>query len=66
MISMQDNHPTLWYSENGQRVGTYNGHNGAVPSCDVTSEPFYLSFHSIPVLHNPTVLTIGTRICLGT
>lgn len=34
----KDNHPTLWYSENGQRVGTYNGHNGAVPSCDVTMD----------------------------
>ncbi|KAK9829979.1 hypothetical protein WJX72_009008 [[Myrmecia] bisecta] len=32
----KDPHPTLWYSSDGQRVGTYIGHNGAVPSCDVS------------------------------
>mmetsp|Transcript_37121 Transcript_37121/g.82588 ORF Transcript_37121/g.82588 Transcript_37121/m.82588 type:complete len:325 (+) Transcript_37121:167-1141(+) len=28
--------PCLWWSETGQRIGTYEGHNGAVWSCDVT------------------------------
>ena len=32
----KDNRPTLWYSDNGERVGTYEGHNGTVWGCDVT------------------------------
>ena len=34
----KDNRPTLWYSENGERVGTYEGHNGTVWGCDVSSD----------------------------
>jgi translation initiation factor 3 subunit I len=30
------NFPCVWYSETGERLGTYNGHNGSVSSCDVT------------------------------
>ena len=26
----KDSKPTVWYSSNGERLGTYNGHNGAV------------------------------------
>jgi len=29
------NFPCVWYSETGERLGTYNGHNGAINSCDV-------------------------------
>jgi len=29
------NFPCVWYSETGERLGTYNGHNGTVNSCDV-------------------------------
>jgi len=29
------NFPCVWYSNSGERVGTYNGHNGAVWSLDV-------------------------------
>ena len=32
----KDHHPTLWYSDDGERVGTYIGHNGAVWTCDIT------------------------------
>ena len=32
----KDNKPTVWLSENGERLGTYNGHNGAVWCVDVT------------------------------
>ncbi|DBA93000.1 hypothetical protein WJX79_006086 [Trebouxia sp. C0005] len=32
----KDHHPTLWFSDDGYRVGTYNGHNGAVWTCDLT------------------------------
>jgi len=32
----KDNKPTVWYSLNGERLGTYDGHNGAVWTNDVT------------------------------
>ena len=32
----KDNKPTLWYSDTGERVGTYEGHGGAVFGLDVT------------------------------
>jgi translation initiation factor 3 subunit I len=28
--------PCLWYADDGRRVGTYEGHNGAVWSCEFT------------------------------
>lgn len=31
----KDGKVTAWYSENGERLGTYNGHEGAVWDCDV-------------------------------
>eukprot|EP00794_Sanderia_malayensis_P004547 gene4547-5145_t len=34
--SAKDNKPTVWYSLNGERLGTYDGHNGAVWTNDVT------------------------------
>lgn len=34
----KDHHPTVWYADNGERLGTYNGHNGAVWSCDVSRD----------------------------
>jgi len=34
----KDHHPTLWYAENGNRVGTYIGHNGAVWTADMTKD----------------------------
>ncbi|ESP01499.1 hypothetical protein LOTGIDRAFT_200332 [Lottia gigantea] len=33
--SSKDNIPNVWYSLNGERLGSYNGHNGAVWSLDV-------------------------------
>jgi translation initiation factor 3 subunit I len=32
----KDNIPTVWYTHNGERLGTYNGHSGAVWDCDVS------------------------------
>lgn len=32
----KDNTPTVWYSVNGERLGTYDGHNGAVWCVDVS------------------------------
>ncbi|KAH0923817.1 hypothetical protein HID58_023835 [Brassica napus] len=34
----KDHTPTLWYADNGERHGTYRGHNGAVWCCDVSRD----------------------------
>jgi len=31
----KDHKPNVWYSENGERLGTYAGHNGSVWDCDI-------------------------------
>lgn len=36
------NFPCLWYSTTGERIGTYNGHNGAVWGCDVDYDSRFL------------------------
>ena len=45
----KDHHPTLWYADDGERVGTYIGHNGAVWTCDVTGALGVLGREIIPV-----------------
>ena len=37
----KDHKPNVWYAENGERLGTYNGHNGSVYDCDVNCQPQY-------------------------
>ena len=32
----KDHKPNVWYAENGERLGTYNGHVGSVYDCDVS------------------------------
>lgn len=32
----KDHTPTVWFADNGERLGTYKGHNGAVWSCDIS------------------------------
>ncbi|EFJ41733.1 eukaryotic translation initiation factor 3i [Volvox carteri f. nagariensis] len=34
----KDHQPCLWSSEDGRRIGTYEGHNGAIWTCDITWE----------------------------
>jgi len=34
----KDSKPTAWWSDNGERIGTYNGHQGAVWDIDVTHD----------------------------
>jgi len=38
----KDNRPTVWYSVNGERLGTYNGHGGAVWCLDPRWDTQYL------------------------
>jgi len=38
----KDNKPTVWYSVNGERLGTYIGHNGALWSIDPRWDTKYL------------------------
>jgi len=35
--------PNVWYSDNGERVGTYKGHNGSVWSLDVSYNTQFLA-----------------------
>jgi len=37
-----DKRMMCWYLENGERIGTYDGHNGAVYDCDVDLKSKYL------------------------
>ena len=37
----KDIKPTVWYSVDGERLGTYNGHNGAVWCIDVNRILFW-------------------------
>jgi translation initiation factor 3 subunit I len=34
----KDHSPTIWFSENGERVGTYDGHSGALWCIDVNRD----------------------------
>ncbi|GAB2215283.1 hypothetical protein Droror1_Dr00019666 [Drosera rotundifolia] len=34
----KDHTPTVWFADNGERLGTYRGHNGAVWTCDVSRD----------------------------
>ena len=40
--SAKDHVPCLWYSDNGERIGTYQGHNGTVWCLDVNCAPTQL------------------------
>ncbi|XP_020255710.1 eukaryotic translation initiation factor 3 subunit I-like [Asparagus officinalis] len=38
----KDHNPTVWFADNGERLGVYKGHNGAVWSCDVSRDSMRL------------------------
>jgi WD40 repeat protein len=41
-LQAKDNTPTLWIAETGERMGTYNGHGGAVWDLDPTWDSVFL------------------------
>ena len=43
----KDHTPTVWFADNGERLGTYRGHNGAVWTCDVSSMSSFWCYSSI-------------------
>ncbi|CCI46504.1 unnamed protein product [Albugo candida] len=38
----KDNSPNLWYSQTGERIGTYEGHTGSLWACDISYHSTYL------------------------
>ncbi|XP_054790793.1 uncharacterized protein LOC129296227 isoform X2 [Prosopis cineraria] len=38
----KDHNPTVWFADNGERLGTYRGHNGAVWCCDISRDSLRL------------------------
>ncbi|GBG80886.1 hypothetical protein CBR_g31442 [Chara braunii] len=38
----KDHNPNVWFADNGERLGNYKGHNGAVWCCDVTRDSRFL------------------------
>ena len=46
----KDHKPTVWFSGNGERLGTYNGHGGAVWCIDVNRILHSTSSSSLPIV----------------
>lgn len=38
----KDHSPCVWYSDSGERIGTFDGHSGAVWACDVSYHSDFL------------------------
>lgn len=38
----KDHNPSVWFLENGERIGTYNGHSGVIWDIDVSWDTKYL------------------------
>jgi translation initiation factor 3 subunit I len=45
----KDSKPTVWYSSNGERLGTFNGHNGAIWCIDISRIHLLTVFLYLPL-----------------
>ncbi|CAI6006721.1 unnamed protein product [Closterium sp. NIES-65] len=59
----KDHQPTVWYTDNGERVGTYKGHNGAVWTCDVSRASKLAVFCSVPVTVGGSGVSLDDQDC---
>ena len=60
----KDHHPTLWYADTGNRVGTYIGHNGAVWTADITRDSKTLATGSADT--SCKLWDVGSGVCFQT
>eukprot|EP00271_Cylindrocystis_brebissonii_P015532 TRINITY_DN38451_c0_g1_i1.p1 TRINITY_DN38451_c0_g1~~TRINITY_DN38451_c0_g1_i1.p1 ORF type:complete len:327 (-),score=45.82 TRINITY_DN38451_c0_g1_i1:536-1516(-) len=58
----KDHNPCVWYSDNGERLGNYKGHNGAVWSCDISRNSKRLLTGSADTTAMLWDLESGTRL----
>ena len=70
--SAKDTHPCVWYSINGERLGTYEGHQGVVWAIDVDWETKYfmsgagdqtLMIWDVATGQYAFVQSLSTRLC---
>lgn len=58
----KDHVPSLWYSENGERIGTYHGHCGTVWCLDVNCTPRALPAQPAQLVYAVQAPAL-TRVC---
>ncbi|GER27620.1 eukaryotic translation initiation factor 3subunit I [Striga asiatica] len=58
----KDHNPTVWFADNGERLGTYRGHNGAVWSCDISRDSLRLLTGSADQTAKLWDVTTGTPL----
>ncbi|KAG4140523.1 hypothetical protein ERO13_D06G023250v2 [Gossypium hirsutum] len=59
----KDHTPTVWFADNGERIGTYRGHNGAVWSCDVSRDSMRLITGSADQTVKLWNVQTGAQLC---
>lgn len=59
----KDHRPCLWYAENGERIGTYDGHNGTVWCIDCNCESTSCSPRPVPHVpkHRPQLAALTSE-----
>ena len=58
----KDSQPNVWYSLNGERLGTFHGHNGAVWCLDINCILFKFE-KKIPSVNGDHIFTCGRIRC---